>query len=70
MSVDALPAGAYPTAMVERLIGACEAIKAVGQVWLEQLDLDPADVSRLTAAADTLELTWATLTPATSGLTV
>jgi hypothetical protein len=63
MSVDALPLGAYPTAMVERLVGACEAIKAVAESWLEQLDIDPGDVVRLTMAAEALEQAWVALAP-------
>jgi hypothetical protein len=63
MAIDTLPAEAYPTAMVERLIGACEAIKSVAEVWLEQLDLEPAALLRLSTAADALETAWAALTP-------
>lgn len=68
MSVDALQLGVYPTAMVERLVAGCEAIKAVAEVWLEQLEVDPRDLRRLAAATDALDLAWAALEPATSGL--
>lgn len=62
MTVDALPVGAdYPTAMVERLVGACEAIKALAERRLGQLDLEPADVARLTDAAAALETAWLAL---------
>ena len=62
MTIDALPLGAdYPTAMAERLVGACEAIKALAERRLEQLDLEPADVARLTEAATALERAWLAL---------
>ncbi|HZQ84717.1 MAG TPA: hypothetical protein VFA83_07755 [Acidimicrobiales bacterium] len=63
MTIDTLPVGAYPTASVERLVGACEAIKAVAQSWLEQLELEPEDLVRLNAAADAVEAAWAQLSP-------
>jgi len=63
VTVDTLPVGAYPTAAVERLVGACEAIKAVAQSWIEQLELEPEDLVRLNAAADAVEAAWAQLTP-------
>lgn len=62
MTIDALPLGAdYPTAMAEQLVGACEAIKALAVRRLEQLDLEPADVARLTEAAAALETAWLAL---------
>jgi len=63
MAIAPFPVEAYPTAMVERLIGACEAIKTVAESWMEQLDLAPTDLERLSAAADALETAWAALTP-------
>lgn len=63
MAIAPLPVETYPTAMVEQLIGACEAIKTVAESWMEQLDLDPAELLRLSAAADALEAAWAALTP-------
>ena len=63
MAADTLPVGAYPTAVVERLMGACEAIKALAQSWIEQLDLEPDDLNRLTLAADAVEAAWMELTP-------
>ena len=63
MAIDTLPVGAYPTAVVERLMGACEALKALAETSMEQLDLAPDDVTRLTAAADAVEAAWMMLSP-------
>ena len=65
MAIAPLPVETYPTAMVEQLIGACEAVKAVAGSWLERLDLAPADLMRLTAATDALETAWSALTTPT-----